>query len=207
MWVVLVVIGLLAVLSVLGAFFGAQKAKLFFNSIPLGVYWYGFAVLLVVGFVEFPRLLRKPGLFIIHAGCLLVLGGGLWGSEAGHQFQKRFLGVQKIPSGYMLIFEGSSERRIIAEDLTQELGQLSFSIKLKDFRLEYYEADKELVPRLYIKTQEGQVLQLTARAGETISLGRHGGKLKVVRVFRNFKIAIEEGERYGRTGRRRKPSG
>ncbi len=195
MCVVLVVIGLLAALSVLGAFCGAQKEKLIFNSIPLGVYWYGLAVLLVAGFVEFPRLLHKPGLFMIHAGCLLVLGGSMWGSETGHQLQKRFLDAQKIPSGYMVIYEGNSEKHIVAEDFKQKLGELPFSIKLKDFRLEYYETDEELVPRLYIKTQEGRNLQLVAKAGEAISLGPGSGKVKVVRTFRNFKIGIEDGEK------------
>lgn len=192
MWVALVVIGLLAVLSVLGAFCGAQKAKLLFNSIPLGVYWYGLAVLLVVGFVEFPRLLHKPRLFMIHAGCLLVLAGSMWSSEAGHRLASRFLGIDKIPSGYMVIYEGHSEYNIVAKDL-KHLGQLPFSIKLNDFRLEYYQTDEDPVPQLYIKTQEGQNLQLVTKAGEEISLGRGRGKLKVVRTFRNFKILIENG--------------
>ena len=195
MWMVLAVIGLLTALSVLGAFCGAQKAKLIFNSVPLGIYWYGLAVLLVAGLVEFPRLLHKPRLFMIHAGCLLVLGGSMWGSEAGHRLQERFLGIRKIPSGYMVISEGNSEKHIVAEDFKQKLGELPFSIQLKDFRLEYYETDEEFVPRLYIKTQEGRDLQLVTKAGEAISLGQESGKLKVVRTFRNFKIGIEDGER------------
>ena len=195
MWLVLVVIGLLAVLSVLGAFCGAQKAKLIFNSIPLGIYWYGLAVLLVAGFVEFPRLLHKPGLFMIHAGCLLVLGGSMWGSEAGHRLAERLFGIRKIPSGYMVIYERDLEKHVVAEDFKQQLGELPFSIKLKDFRLEYYQRDEESVPLLYIKTQEGQHFQLVAKAGEAISLGQGMGKLKVVGTFRNFKIRIEDGKK------------
>ena len=194
MWLVLVVIGLLAALSVLGAFCGAERAKLLFNSIPLGVYWYGVAVLLIVGFIEFPRLLHKPGLLMIHTGCLLLLAGSMWSSEAGHRLSKRLFGVQKIPSGYIVIPEGNSEKHVVAEDFKQQLGELPFSIRLKDFRLEYYETDEESVPRLYIKTQKGQDLQLVAKAGEEISLGQGSGKLKVVRTFRNFKIGIEDGE-------------
>ena len=195
MWVALVVIGLLAVLSVSGAFCGAQKAKLIFNSIPLGIYWYGLAVLLVAGFVEFPRLLHKPRLFMIHAGCLLVLAGSMWGSEAGHRLAERFFGIRKIPNGYMLIPEGNSEKEVTAEDFRHKLGELPFSIKLKDFRLEYYETDEDSVPRLYIRTQEKRDLQLVVKVGEEISLGRGSGKLKVVRTFRNFKIHIEGGEK------------
>ena len=145
MWVVLVAIGLLAALSVLGAFCGAQKAKLIFNSIPLGVYWYGVAVLLVVGFVKFSRLLDKPGLFMTHAGCLLVLGGSMWGSETGHRLQERFLDVQKIASGYMVVSEGNSEKHIVTQDFEQKLTELPFCIKLIDFRLDYYQAVKSFL--------------------------------------------------------------
>ncbi|MHC4530378.1 MAG: cytochrome c biogenesis protein ResB [Planctomycetota bacterium] len=195
MWLALLAIGLLTIFSVFGAFCGAQKAKLFFNSIPLGVYWYALALLLLAGLVEFPRLIRKPGLFMIHAGCLLVLAGGMWGSEAGHRLSNRLFSAQKIPKGYMLISEGNTENRVTQEDFRQQLGELPFSIKLIDFRLEYYPPDEDSVPRLYIKTEEGQFLQLVARAGEEISLDQPGRKLKVLKTFKNFKIHIEDGKR------------
>jgi len=195
MWMALLVIGVLALLSIIGAFYGATKAKLIFNSIPLGFYWYGLAALLVAGLVEFPRLLRKPGLFMIHSGCLLVLAGSMWGSQAGHQLAKRFLGIQKIPNGYMLISEGNTENRVMQEDLRLQIGELPFSIKLNDFRLEFYEADKDSVPRLHIQTKEGQYLQLIAKAGEEISLGQNKGKLKVLRNFGNFRIQVENGKK------------
>ncbi len=192
MWMALLAIGLLTILSVFGTFCGAQKAKLFFNSIPLGVYWYGLAVLLVAGFVEFPRILRKPGLFMIHAGCLFVLVGSLWSSEAGHQLAKRFLSIDKVPSGYMVIYEGHSENNIVTKDI-KDLGRLPFSIKLNDFRIEYYEADEQSVPQLYIDTMDGKHFQLAAKAGEEIILDQ--GKLKIVRTFSNFKIRIDNGEK------------
>jgi cytochrome c biogenesis protein ResB len=132
---------------------------------------------------------------MIHTGCLLVLAGSMWGSEAGHRLAERFLGIRKIPAGYMAIFEGHSEKSIFAEGLKQQLGELPFSIKLKDFRLEYYEDDEKLAPLLHIETQEGQCLQLLARAGEQISLGEGKDKVRVVRTFRNFKIRIEDGEK------------
>jgi hypothetical protein len=68
MCLALAAMGLLVMLSVLGAFCGAEKAKHFFNSIPLKIYWCAFAVLLAAGLTEFPRLLRKPPLFLIHTG-------------------------------------------------------------------------------------------------------------------------------------------
>jgi hypothetical protein len=191
MWAALAAIALLATLSVVGAFYGAQKAKIIFNSIPLSFYWYGLAVLFLAGLVVFPRLSHKPGLLMIHLGCLLILAGSMWGSEAGHRFAGRLFGIQKIPSGYMLIPVGDTEKEVTTEDFGQKLGDLPFSIKLKDFRVEYYQTDEESVPKLYIKTREGQDFQLVAKAGEEITLGQGGGVLKVVRTFKNFKIRIE----------------
>lgn len=194
MWIALLAIGLLVVLSVIGAFCGAEKAKQLFNSVPLGAYWYVLSILLVVGFVKFPRLLCKPGLFAVHAGSILVIAGGMWGSEAGHQLVGRLFGQQKTPKGYMVIFEGNSEQNIVANDLQTQLGELPFIIRLKDFRIEYYKSDEEWNPQLYIRTQQGEVFQLDAIAGETISLGPEGGILKVVRTFRNFRISVEDGK-------------
>ena len=195
MWMALLAIGLLIALSIAGAFCGAQEAKLLFNSTPLKIYWYLLAILFVAGFTEFPRLLRKPSLLLIHTGCLLVLTGGMLGSDAGHRLAKRFLGIDKIPNGYMVIHEENSENRIVAEDLKQILGQLPFSIKLKDFRIEYYETDKESIPRLNINTQDGQHLQLVAKAGEEISLGQDKNKIKIIGTFENFKIRTENGKK------------
>jgi len=195
MWAALTAIGLLAVLSVLGAFYGARQAKLIFNSIPLGIYWFSLAILLIAGFLKFPRLLRKPGLLLVHAGCLLVLAGGMWSSQMGHRIAEQFLGIKKIPSGYMAIYEGNSGKKVMTEDFKQCLCELPFSIKLNNFRLEYYEIDEKFVPRLYITTQQGQDLQLAARAGEQISLGPGLGRLIIVHTFRNFKISIENGKK------------
>ncbi len=194
MWLVLAAIGLLAILSAAGAFWGAERARQFFNSVPLKVYWCIFSVLFLAGFAVFPRLIRQPSSLLIHAGCLLVLTGGMWSSPSGHQLAKWFLGTDKIPEGFLLIYEGQSENNVVAEDGGQVLGKLPFSIRLNDFRLEYYE-DKKTVPKLNIETQDGRRLQIAARAGEEIALDEGKGKLRVARTFTNFKIRIENGKK------------
>jgi cytochrome c biogenesis protein ResB len=195
MWLVLAVVGTLALLSVAGAFLGAEAAKQFFNSIPLKIYWYILALLFVIGFVEFPRLIRQPPSLLVHAGCLFVLIGAMLGSDTGHQLAKRFFGIDNIPSGYMVIYKGQSENRVVTEDFKHILGRLPFSIKLNNFRIEYYESDKESAPQLNIETRDGKHLQLAAKTGEEISLGQGQDKLKVVRTFTNFKISIEKGQK------------
>jgi len=194
-WLALTAIGLLMIFSVTGAFWGAEGAKQFFNSIPLKIYWCILVFLFVIGFVEFPRLIRQPPSFLVHSGCLFVLIGAMLGSDTGHQLAKRFLWIDKIPEGFLVIYKGQSENRVVAEDFEHILGRLPFSIKLNDFRIEYYESDKEFVPQLDIETSDGKHLQLAAKIGEEISLGLGQEKLKVVRTFTNFKIRIENGEK------------
>jgi cytochrome c biogenesis protein ResB len=200
MWIALFAIGLLMGLSVLGAFYGAEKAKWFFNSMPLRICWAVIVVLLVAGFVEFPRLLRRGGLMMIHLGCLCVLGGAMWGSQVGHHFAEKFFGIDKIPEGYMVIYEGGSQSSVISQDFREELGQLPFSIKLNDFRIEHYQPKEDASPQLYVKTRQGKIFQLAAEAGDKFSLGADIGMLEVLKTFTDFKIKIEGGQKVASEG-------
>src|SRR3972149_6217483 len=149
MWAAMALIVLLFFLSVYGAFVGPQRAKDFFNGTALGVYWVAFGLLLAVGIVLFRRLLRVPALLLVHAGCILILAGAIWGSDAGRSLQKTLLGIDIVPTGQIQIYEGYSDNRVILED--NEIRELPFYIKLKDFRLEYYQPG-----HIYIQTRQGR---------------------------------------------------
>src|SRR4030042_3905760 len=139
MRVALVMVVLLILLSIYGAFLGPCRAKTFFNSPALSVYWSALMVLLVTAFAVFCRPVRVPGLFLMLGGCILVFAGALWGSNIGIQIGNQLFGTDKIQAGRMLIFEGDTENRIWLEDggLVKELP---FHIKLKDFRIDYYKS-------------------------------------------------------------------
>ena len=184
MWAAMVLIALLFFLSVYGAFLGPKKAKELFNSIPLALYWITFILLLVVGIALFRRLLRVPTLLLIHAGCIFVLAGALWGSVGGHKLQQKLFGIDKIPSGYMQIYEGHSDNRVISED--KEIRELPFYIGLKDFRIEYYKPDY-----LRVQNRQGKIWMLPVVIGAEYSLGPEYGTIKILRVFENFKIQID----------------
>ena len=188
MWVGLLLIIVLTVLSIYGAFIGAERAKQLFNQPPLVVYWTALATLLIVGIAAFRRLLRVPGLLLIHAGCVLILAGGMWGSRAGHNLQKKLFGIDKIPSGQMLIYEGRSDNHV-SLDGTREQKELPFSLKLKDFRIEYYQP-----VYLQILTQEGRHWKIPVETGKEFSLGDEAGTIKIGKAFENFKIGMEDGK-------------
>jgi len=184
----LVFIILLFFLSIYGAFIGAQKAQDFFNSLPMAVYFSALVVLLAVSFLIFKRLIHVPELFLMHAGCILILAGGMWGSEAGHKLRKKLFGIEKIRSGQMVIYEGDTDNHVL-QDIDQQVRELPFSIELKDFRMNYYKPGV-----LFIQTEDAQYWKMRAEVGNELSLGEDLGTIKVTAVFENCKISIDSGQ-------------
>lgn len=188
LWAALLAIILLTGFSVYGAFLGADRAQVFFNSPPLTVYWVLFAVLLAVGIVLFRRLLRVPSLLLMHLGCILILAGGMWGSEGGHALQKRLFDTDVIRKGQMPIVEGTAENRVQIAD-SNDLPELPFSVRLRNFRLEHYPGGT-----LWVQDRSGQSWRVRAEAGKTFSLGNQG-RIKVERTFENWKMDISGDQR------------
>ena len=189
LWAALAVIIALTVLSIYGAFVGAERAQEFFNRVPLAVYWAFFAVLLAVGVAVFPRLVRVPGLTMMHAGCILILVGGMWGSKLGSDLQSRLFGIDRVREGRMVIYEGATESRVLLGNSDREFKALPFALRLKDFRIEYYQpAD------LYVETRDGRQWKVPVEVGKEFALGEGIGTAKVVRTFENFKMGKQDGK-------------
>ena len=189
LWACLIAIAALTTLSVYGAFLGADRAQAFFNSVPVAIYWGAFVVLLGAGIVAFRRLRWVPSLLLMHLGCILVVIGGMWGSKPGQDLQQRFLGTERIYKGRMPILEGTSENRVALAD-SNDTQELPFSIRLREFRIEYYEPGD-----LYIHSHDGRRWKLPAEPGRTQRLGGDLGTVTIQRVFRNFRMDISGDER------------
>lgn len=189
LWAALIAIVLLVGFSIYGAFLGADRAQVFFNSLPVAVYWFGLLALLIAGIGLFRRLILVPALLLMHLGCILVVAGGMWGSAAGQHFQERLLGHERIQTGQMPILEGTAENRVRVDD-SNDTPELPFFVRLRDFRMEYYTPGT-----LLIQSQAGQLWKLPTEAGKTLSLGDGLGQVTVRRVFQNFKMSLEGNER------------
>jgi hypothetical protein len=185
MWAALGVIILLILLSIYGAFIGAERAQKLVNSLPISVYWLAFIFILIEGLTLFRRLVKVPALFLIHCGCVLVLAGAMCGSEAGHKLQSQLFGIDKIRTGQMAIYEGETENLVTPED-GEQVKELPFSIKLKDFRLEHYKPEY-----LRVQSRNGEVWKVPVEVGTEFSLGKDLGTVTILRTFENFKIKIE----------------
>ena len=188
MWSALALIILLIFLSVWGAFIGAERTQRLVNTLPLTIYWLAWALVLITGLAAFRRLVRVPRLLLIHVGCVFVLAGGMWGSDAGHKLQKELLGIDKIRTGQMVIYEGDLENLVALENNQQ--AKLPFSVKLKDFRIEYYKPEY-----LWVQSREGQSWKIPVETGGEFSLGADFGTVKILKVFENFKITIDGDKR------------
>ena len=127
-----------AVLSIVGAFLGAERATVFFNSRHAIPFWASLTLLFCAGFVLARGLRRKPGLLLSHLGCLLVLLGSMWGSEQALHLRTTIFGTDRIHEGYLQVFEGEQENKVIAADGETVIGCLPFAIELKDFWIDYY---------------------------------------------------------------------
>lgn len=189
MWIGLALIILLLFVSVYGAFIGAERAQSFINRLPLVVYWIAFTLLLITALAVFRRLVRVPGLLLIHLGCVFILAGSMWASEAGHTLQKKLFGIDKITKGQMTIPEGHSDNRVMLED-NKQIKELPFSVELKDFQIEYYKP-----AYLYVQTRDDQGWKIPVETGAEFPLSPELGTVKILRAFENFKITIEEGSR------------
>jgi cytochrome c biogenesis protein ResB len=140
----LVIIVLLILLSIYGAFLGSEQAGNFFNSPVLVAYWFVLGLMLIAGIVIFQRL------WLIHFGCVLVLLGAMLGSDAGHALQQKLLGINKIHKGLMLIYQGEESNEVETEE-NGTIEKLPFSVRLKEFRVNYYEPERRVV-RNYISS-------------------------------------------------------
>ena len=188
-WAALFLIILLIFLSVYGAFLGSERAKEFFNSLPLSIYWLVLTILIISGLAVFHRLVCIPGLMLMHSGCIFILIGSLWASQAGHKLSKQIFGIGKIPSGTMTILKGQSQNLVTLENCDQ-IKELPFHIELKDFRLEYYKPEY-----LYVQALSGQRWKFPVETGTEFHLGDDFGTITILRTFENFKIIIDEDKR------------
>lgn len=188
LWAVLAAIVLLTGLSIYGAFIGADRAETFFTSVPLAVYWFASVTLLAAGIILFRRLLRVPALLLMHAGCILVVLGMMWGSKPGHALQKRLFGIDKIPVSELWLYEGVDENRVLVTDVNN-LRELPFFVRLNDFRIEYYEPGQ-----LSLYSRDERNWRMPAEAGRSLFLGEELGTVTIRRVFKNFKIDIKADE-------------
>lgn len=178
------IILLLTGLSVYGAFLGAERARIFFTSIPLMIVWAVTGVLLIVSMFAF-RMWRKPAGLLMHLGAVLVILGSMSASETGHRLRGRLTGHFKPVQGRMMIYEGQAVNELVSEN---KVFRLPFAIRLDDFFVETY------APVLIIRPAEGGTVNMPAKIDTEYTVPQTGEKIQIVRTFENLKITFVNGK-------------
>ena len=201
----------LTVCSIYGAFVGAERSQTFFNSTPMVVFWCVLLGLLIIGFGVYLSLRKRFGLLLIHAGCVLVLAGGIYGSEKGHtvsefgaKLSDRFMSwlrpsqednhsVQSsdrrfFTKGMITLHEGQSSNRVVLET-DAEMSELPFGIRLKEAFIEYY--DK---PSIIFYLSENESYSIPIKVGEVFVIPNEQGTIGVNAVYKNFKMTQQDGQ-------------
>ncbi len=185
-WLGLAVLFLLAGLSVFGAFLGAQRAKNFFNSIPLAIFWLFLAELLLVSLIDWRNRKPKLGVITIHLGTLLIICGAMWGSQYAHKLRALWMGENKMVVGQVSLQPG------------QQAKLHDLNIKLEKAWVEYYPPTKPTWD-LFYETRSPDTLTavyqpIIWQVGEPVELGRSGIKMTVKRYVTDEANPIHDGQ-------------
>jgi len=188
---------LLTILSVVGAFLGADVAGELFNSPLLVVIWILITALFLAGFVCFKTLVRSPGGLMCHLGVTLILIGAMYGSHLGHGIAASYLGIERTPEGYMQISEGQASNAI-TDQSGQAIGILPFEVKLEDFWIEYYDTPSPWRLGVDAPPRSGssrrQMAEIAWNEGEVADIPFLGGAtVEVIRYLPSARAQYREG--------------
>ncbi len=185
MLAVMILIIMLILFSIFGAFLGAQRAQAFFNSAPISVCWFGLLFLLAAGLFMFKKVKGSFGLLLVHLGCILVLAGAMYGSQIGHKIQNKIFRIDTVRRGQMVIGQSEETDQVLA-GTDGPTVQLPFSIRLNEFKIEYYE------PKiLQVRTRQGSTWKIPVEENARFDLPGQLGKITIIRQFRNFKMTLD----------------
>jgi hypothetical protein len=143
LWLTLALLGVLIVLSVVGAFLGAEAASSMFNAPILAGVWVLLVLVLLAGGVAM-GIRRRLGLSAVHLGAALVIVGGMWGSQGGHELRSRLTRNVGPREGYMLLHEGRAgqlllEKLVVGDHVAyMPFDQLPCRVELTDADVHYY---------------------------------------------------------------------
>lgn len=169
-WAELAGVALLAALCVVGAFLGPERARAMFNSPPLAVFWVLALLGAGRGVVGRARMPERVAL----VGVVLVLAGGLWGSDAGHRLADRLLGRDRAAGGYMFLPKGRFCDDLFDRDFEHRIGRLPFQLVLREFRFDVDQAAggvREDASRVEVVEDERQVAEAVIEANRPLHYG------------------------------------
>ncbi len=175
---------MLIILSIAGAFLGAEKARLFFNSPPLAVLWILLTAILIAGFIFWKSLYLRPYMLLCHLGCIAVLLGALWGSAAAHQFRTALGLPPKLTKGAMMLRQGRMDNKVYPES-SNTVFELPYTVLLTQTSVTHYDD-----PSIDIFTPQGiLIIKIPPIVGQSFPLSPEGTvTVQVTARFNNLRL-------------------
>lgn len=163
---------LLAAISIISAFYGADWSRCFFNSSVMCIFWVSLVLLLTAAMIVF-KPPRRGWILSAHLGIICVLLGSMIASAKGHKITALLFGIEKIPSGFMVINRGQTEAEVSSTHLEKTIGRLSFEVTAEDIWIEkYYNGQiKDYKSTLAITEQGREVLRKTIEVNRPLHYG------------------------------------
>lgn len=186
--IILLLLAVFIIFSINGAFMGARRAQAFFNSVPMMIFWGVLLIVLIAGFFIYASLRKRFGLMLIHGGCLLVLAGGVLGSEAGFRFFNRVFEKQSVTRGQMMLHQGQSSNRVVSET-EDNISVLPFAVRLEKAFIEYYDE-----PAIRLHFGDAMYFMISSKVGEKIEIPDGRGTVQVIKAYKNFKMKQVDGQ-------------
>ncbi len=125
--------------SVYGAFLGPERAKEFFNSTPLIVFWFVLLSILIAGAILSPGILKRPASLLMHVGPMLIIVGSMLNSITGHRIAAKIpwlFDANRVPTARMQIPICQATNAIVTN--TGDEKELPFGLHLREFTIDYY---------------------------------------------------------------------
>ncbi|MCK5113895.1 MAG: cytochrome c biogenesis protein ResB [Phycisphaerae bacterium] len=91
----------------------------------MAIFWSGLVVMLAASVLLWKRIRRNPGLLMLHAGCILIIAGAMWGSQTAHDLRAELWGDTRLHHGEGILSLGESIN-------------VGFEVKLEKAWTEYY---------------------------------------------------------------------
>ena len=152
----------LTIICVATAFMGAERTRALVNSAAFSPVWVALILLFAAGFLFAPRSMLRPGNLALHVGCLLIIIGGVLGSETGHHMAARLWHSQRVHDLPLRIPLGGTARP----------PELDFAVRLHDFYVAYYPTDEpwQLVAAATRRGEEPETTTIPMREGARVPL-------------------------------------
>lgn len=165
--IILLVLVLMTGACVWGAFLGSEHAGRIAGGSFVAFFGLALLLLFLFSFVRYRFLLERPGLLMIHAGCVAILAGGLWGGAYSHdrRLENVTIGDKSLRYGKIYKSVVQIARRDYIDSLHQTdshnrqlLARLGFKVFLSDFSIEQYPDGqiKDYISEIMVIADSGQ---------------------------------------------------